>query len=277
MRASMRGSMRSVIVTDSALSVGPATAVSINRKSGLFSAQKPASASSLSKIGISSHLAIARMLLIRERQFQTSLAVNRVAPGAGSVLTFFANTNRKKCRTDPDALAQSPFTSGKHLIELPLIEETLFGLKRSGMDDSDLLPVGPIHTENTSAASGHPQVKKPGLDRKSRRIRQYPHRKRIFERFFDLLQRQRTIEIEGRIIPIKLHTIGWNVFSTPMQCLYFVFTWWRRHCQQIILSFFCRMQVRARNPKSQTPNPKKIPNPKLFLVNPPSLASVAEC
>src|SRR6267378_5863999 len=61
MRASIRGSMRSVIVTDSALSVGPATAVSINRKSGLFSAQKPASASSLSKIGTSSHLAIARM------------------------------------------------------------------------------------------------------------------------------------------------------------------------------------------------------------------------
>src|SRR6266478_2443803 len=75
MRASIRGSMRSVIVTDSALSVGPATDVSINRKSGLFSAQKPASASSLSKIGISSHLAIARMLLIRERQFRTSLAV----------------------------------------------------------------------------------------------------------------------------------------------------------------------------------------------------------
>src|SRR5712691_1031455 len=75
MRASMRGSIRSVIVTDSELSVGPATAVSINRKSGLFSAQKPASASSLSKIGISSHLAIARMLLIRERQFRTSLAV----------------------------------------------------------------------------------------------------------------------------------------------------------------------------------------------------------
>src|SRR5437667_8852513 len=70
--------MRSVIVTDSALSVGPATAVSINRKSGLFSAQKPASASSLSKIGMSSHLAIASMLVIRERHF--SHQVGRVNP-----------------------------------------------------------------------------------------------------------------------------------------------------------------------------------------------------
>jgi hypothetical protein len=49
------------MVTDSEASLLPATAVSIKRKSGLFSAQKFASASSLSKIGTSSHLAMARM------------------------------------------------------------------------------------------------------------------------------------------------------------------------------------------------------------------------
>ena len=43
----------------------PATADSIKRTSGLFSAQKSASASSLSKIGTSSHLAIARIYIER--------------------------------------------------------------------------------------------------------------------------------------------------------------------------------------------------------------------
>jgi len=56
-RASIRGSIRSVMVTDSPTSEFPATAPSIKRKSGRFSAQKSASASSLSKIGTSSHLA----------------------------------------------------------------------------------------------------------------------------------------------------------------------------------------------------------------------------
>jgi hypothetical protein len=51
------------MVTDSAPSLALATAVSIKRKSGLFSAQYPASASSLSKIGTSSHFATDRILL----------------------------------------------------------------------------------------------------------------------------------------------------------------------------------------------------------------------
>src|SRR6476620_2753144 len=65
MRANMRGSIRKVMVTDSENSpFPPATAFSIKRTSGLFSAQKPASAASLSKIGTSSHLAIERIVLV---------------------------------------------------------------------------------------------------------------------------------------------------------------------------------------------------------------------
>src|SRR5665213_426332 len=57
MRASIRGSIRSVMVTDSDDSALPATADSIRRRSGRFSAQNPASASSLSKSGTSSQFA----------------------------------------------------------------------------------------------------------------------------------------------------------------------------------------------------------------------------
>src|SRR3569832_1478264 len=57
----MRGTNRNVMVTDSEDSPVPATADSIRRRSGRFSDQKSASASSLSKMGTSSHLAIARM------------------------------------------------------------------------------------------------------------------------------------------------------------------------------------------------------------------------
>src|SRR5260221_14152172 len=60
-RANIRGPIRRVMVTDSDDSLGPATADSIKRRSGRFSDQKSASASSLSKMGTSSHLAIARM------------------------------------------------------------------------------------------------------------------------------------------------------------------------------------------------------------------------
>src|ERR1700677_1688957 len=54
MRASIRGSMRSVMVTESASSPAPATEVSIRRTSMRVSAQKAASASSRSKRGTSS-------------------------------------------------------------------------------------------------------------------------------------------------------------------------------------------------------------------------------
>ena len=57
MRASIRGSIRSVIVTDSDDSALPETAVSISRTAGRFSAQNVASAASLSNSGTSSQLA----------------------------------------------------------------------------------------------------------------------------------------------------------------------------------------------------------------------------
>src|SRR5215471_1834304 len=152
--------MRRVIVTDSAASPFPARDDSINRKSGLFSAQKFASASSLSKIGTSSQLATAR-------------------------ITRFHR---------PALLRQSLFA-------LPLIEEPFLRLKRPRMKHSNLLAVGSIHAEHSNAASRHPQVEKPRLNRKARRIRQHPQSKRIFKRFLYLTLRQRTVQIEGRVIP----------------------------------------------------------------------------
>src|SRR5215469_7241707 len=62
MRANMRGSIRSVMVIDSA-SEPPATAASMRRRSGRFSDQNSASLSSLSKRGTSSHFAKARILI----------------------------------------------------------------------------------------------------------------------------------------------------------------------------------------------------------------------
>ena len=55
-------SSQSAAQTDSDASLLPANDDSISRRSGLFSAQKFASAASLSKIGTSSQLAIARIL-----------------------------------------------------------------------------------------------------------------------------------------------------------------------------------------------------------------------
>jgi hypothetical protein len=109
------------------------------------------------------------------------------------------------------------------LVHFLLVEEALFRLERARMDNAYLFAVGPIDTEDAGPAGGHAEVEKPGLHRKPGRIRQQPYRERVFERFFDFLQRQRAIEIEGRIIPIKLHN-GSIVFRSPMQCIYDVFT-----------------------------------------------------
>src|ERR1043165_1252001 len=69
------------MVTDSdACRLLPATAASINRRSGLFSAQKPASASSLSKIGTSSHLAIARISLRQSVRVTGNQLTNHSSP-----------------------------------------------------------------------------------------------------------------------------------------------------------------------------------------------------
>jgi hypothetical protein len=109
------------------------------------------------------------------------------------------------------------------LVQFSLIEEPFFGLERSGEDNPDLPAVGPINTEDACACNRDAEVKKPGLGREPRGIGQQANREGIFERFFDFLQSQRTIEIEGRIIPIKLHR-GLIVYRMPMQCLYNVFT-----------------------------------------------------
>jgi hypothetical protein len=61
----MRGSIRSVIVTDSAESVARATDNSIKRKSGRLTDQNAASASSRSKSGTSSQLEMAFMASYR--------------------------------------------------------------------------------------------------------------------------------------------------------------------------------------------------------------------
>ena len=112
---------------------------------------------------------------------------------------------------------------GQRLVELALVKEAFFRLKRASVDDPDLLTVGSIHTEDSKAAAGHTQVKKPGLSGEPGRIGQKPDREGIFERFFDTLQSQRAIEIERRVIPIKLHSCL-IVYRSPMQCRYNVFT-----------------------------------------------------
>src|SRR3954466_615060 len=105
--------MRKVMVTDSALSLMPATAFSIRRRSGLFSAQNPASASSLSKIGTSSHFAIARM---------------------------FNFHIQRRARSDAPSLAS------QHLIKFSLVEEPFLRLEWPGENNPELLAVGAINT-----------------------------------------------------------------------------------------------------------------------------------
>ena len=98
------------------------------------------------------------------------------------------------------------------------------------MDDSYLLAVGTVYAENPSSATGRSQVKKPGLSREPWRVGQEPNREGILERFFDFLQSQRAIEIEGWIGPIKLHSSS-IVINSPMQCRYIVFTHEAKRCQ----------------------------------------------
>src|SRR5882672_5955323 len=150
-RASIRGSIRNVIVTDSEASELPATAASIRRTSGLFSAQKSASASSLSKIGTSSHFPIARIFVhCPRRRFRSASSPGRLA----------VETDDEGSRS----LRQI-------LVHLPLIEESFLRLKGPRKDDADLFAVRAIHAKDASAVDGHAQVEKPGLDRKPRGVR----------------------------------------------------------------------------------------------------------
>ncbi len=110
------------------------------------------------------------------------------------------------------------------LFQLALVEESFLGLKWPRIKNPDLLSIGPIYTEDAYSTCRGAKIEKPGLNRKAWGIRQQPDRKGVLKRFLNFLQRQRAIQIEGRIIPIKLHIRCSIVYVTPMQCNYIVFT-----------------------------------------------------
>src|ERR1039458_2247894 len=116
MRESRRGSMRSEMATDSEVSELPATAASMRRRSGLFSAQKSASASSLSKIGTSSHLAIARIASATKSHHTSHIRI----------------THHVSLR--------------QHLVHFALVEEPFFRLERAGVEHPSLLSRSEEHT-----------------------------------------------------------------------------------------------------------------------------------
>ncbi|MCU0784394.1 MAG: hypothetical protein MUF81_10195 [Verrucomicrobia bacterium] len=109
------------------------------------------------------------------------------------------------------------------MIHLPLIEEPFFRFERARVQNPDLFSVGSIHTKDPDARRRHAQIEKPRLNREPARVWQQAYRKRIFKRFFDFSLAQRTIQLEGWIIPIKLH-IELTANKTPIQCRYNVFT-----------------------------------------------------
>src|SRR5438034_1931473 len=101
------------MVTDSADSADVATDVSISRRSGRFSAQKAASASSLPKRGTSSHTGIAFMAN-PFRSFRLGLPL--------------------QFRATPAPLLR------ERLVQLTLVEELFLRIKGPGVNDPDLLP-----------------------------------------------------------------------------------------------------------------------------------------
>src|ERR1039457_4159146 len=203
------------MVTDSAASALPAVAASIRRKSGRFSTQNSASASSLSKIGTSSQLAKVR--------------TNHV-----SLVTPHAPVLHSAQRDGGSLLTgiQSP-------VQFPLIKEPFFRFKSAGAQPPRHPAVGPIHAANSDPARRHSQAEKARLHAKSRRVRQQPNGKRILKGLFNFPLSQRTIQLKGRIVPIELHIeITVNRTLMPMQCLYIVFT--HRRCY--LSSFLCLFQ-----------------------------------
>src|SRR6266550_2012318 len=219
MRASMRGSIRSVIVTDSVASLLLATADSINRRSGRFSPQKSASASSLSKIGTSSQFAIERIIK-RPQDYRPPDYDEFCCPLSLGLVILFPVFSPREC-----------------LIQLALIKKSFFGLERPRVNHPNLFSIRSIHAENPDSASGHSQIEEPRLNREPRRIRQQPDGKGIFKRFFYFPSSQRAIELKGRIVPIELH-FELIVNNTPMQCLYIVFTHGRSFLSTKTLKFF---------------------------------------
>jgi hypothetical protein len=111
----------------------------------------------------------------------------------------------------------------QRLIHFPLVKKPFFRLKLPGLQDPGQPSVRPIHAQNSNAARRHAQVEKARLDAKPGRVRQQPDGKRIFKGLFNFPLGQRTIQLKGRIAPIKLHN-ELVVNRTPMQCIYNVFT-----------------------------------------------------
>src|SRR5438445_10810153 len=161
----MRGSIRSVIVTDSADSVARATDNSIKRKSGRLTDQNAASASSRSNSGTSSQFEMAFMAGYRPITPCRPFGLNRPAlnrssrlrrSGSGSTLPAIP------CFSAPFP----PNLLREHLVQLPLIKVLFFRIKRSRIYHPYLFPVGPINTEHSDPAHLPAQVEEPRLDRK---------------------------------------------------------------------------------------------------------------
>src|SRR5688572_26595884 len=129
------------MVTDSDDSAPEATDDSSNRRSGRVSAQKAASASSRSNRGTSSQLAMAFM------------SVQFLLPAKPS------------CKMQSPRFTQS-FLPRERLVQLALVEELFFRIKRTAEDDPDLLSVCSIHAEDPQPARRSAQVEIPRLDRK---------------------------------------------------------------------------------------------------------------
>jgi hypothetical protein len=211
------------MVTDSDASALPAVAASIRRRSGRFSDQNNASASSLSKIGTSSQLANVRICFLIHH-----LPRRQLHPR----ISFFDFA-------DEDA-DENDFLR-KSLIHFPLVKKSFFRFKHAGMQNADQPAVRPIHAENSFATGRHPQVEETRLHAKPRRVRQQPHGKRIFKRLFNFPLIQRTIQLKWRIIPIELHNGGLIVNNSPMHCDYNVFTHECKHLS-IVFSFWLKKQ-----------------------------------
>src|ERR1035438_7420747 len=204
MRASIRGSIRSVMVTDSEASELSDRAASISRRSGRFSSQKSDSAASLSNSGTSSQLAKVRIF------FRFVLLL---------VLVFLSSITRTRTRR---------ILSRQRLIQLPLVKKSLFRLERPGVQHADGFSVRAIDAENSQAARRHAEVEETCLNTKPRRVGQQLDRKWVFKRLFNFPLIQRTTQLKRRIVPIKFHS---GLLNTSMQCDYIVFTLRQHNCQ----------------------------------------------
>src|SRR4051794_38738552 len=144
MRASCRGSIRSVIVTES-ISEVDATELSISRISMRFSAQNMASASSLWKSGTSSQLDIEFIVWWCELE-EGSASPCPSPPAEREIATG---------RRDWYSL-RSWCSEG--LVHLPVIKEFLLRLEGPGEDDPHRLAVCAVNGENPGAPAGVTQV-----------------------------------------------------------------------------------------------------------------------